>query len=334
MFASQPRRRNQGFTLIELLVVIAIIGVLVGLLLPAVQKVREAANRMACGNNMKQIGLALFNYESTIGTFPPGGVTPGNCCSTQSFTNWAIELLPYLEQDNLYKQYNNNFRNEATQNAFVRTQNVKSYLCPSDLRDPILDRPASGPGSGLTYARGTYRAVSGRSRATGRVFWDTCEPGLIDALPAPFRGRLPREWRGLLHSTGATNSRCQQGGPERLADVTDGTSNTLIVGELSLINTIRRRSFWAYTYTSFNQSSVSDMSRILGNDYVKCANSPGPGGDNSCKRGLGSMHPNGLNFLFGDGSVKFVSYAVDINMLGAMATIAGDASEPPSAQLP
>src|SRR5207244_129069 len=112
-------RLRPSFTLIELLVVIAIIAVLIGLLLPAIQKVREAANRISCANNLKQMGLALHNYHSANGTFPPGGITNGECCSTQSGPNWAIFILPYIEQDNLYQQYNQSKSNEDIANAPV-----------------------------------------------------------------------------------------------------------------------------------------------------------------------------------------------------------------------
>jgi prepilin-type N-terminal cleavage/methylation domain-containing protein/prepilin-type processing-associated H-X9-DG protein len=317
-------RRAAAFTLIELLVVIAIIAVLIGLLLPAVQKVREAANRLSCSNNLKQIGLAVHNYHDTHSKFPAGGYTPGNCCSTQSGSNWAIDILAYLEQDSLFKRYLQwPVTNEDARNAFVRTQSVKTYICPSDADTNRTDRPASGPGSNLQYARGSYRAVSGRSGFTGRVFWDTCEPGLINQLPSQYRRTLPREWRGVMHSTGARSSQCPQGGPETMASITDGTSNTLLVGEYTTIDVVRRRTFWAYTYTSFNQSSISDQSRTLGNSYDRCNRAGGPGADNPCKRGFGSNHAGGLNFVFADGSVRFVSYNVDINMLGAMATVAG-----------
>lgn len=320
MSSSQIRR---GFTLIELLVVIAIIAILIGLLLPAVQKVRDSAARAKCQNNLKQLALACHGYHDAIGTYPAGNTTTGNCCGAPSFSSWATDILPYIEQQNLFNRYTVTALNWAATNQFAIAQQVKTMECPSDPNVTRgTDRPGSGNGSNIQYRFGSYRAVSGFSGFTGRVFWDTCEPGLINALPAPFRGRLPQEWKGVLHGVGVNSAPCSMGTPETFTAITDGTSNTLLIGEYYNNDLPRRSTFWAYSYTSYNQSSISDQSRILNFSYLKC-NSGGPGGDNPCKRGFGAAHAGGIQFALADGSVRNISYNVDMRMLGFMATMAG-----------
>jgi prepilin-type N-terminal cleavage/methylation domain-containing protein/prepilin-type processing-associated H-X9-DG protein len=343
----QPVRR--GFTLIELLVVIAIIAILIALLVPAVQKVRDAAARTQCANNLKQIGVALHSHHDTMKTLPPGGMQTG-ANGTACYTTWSIEILPYLEQGTLYKQYDQTQVNTATVNNLVGQQRVIVYECPSDIHRGLLEDPASGPGSGQPWMHGSYRAVSGRANDRPafngnppyRGFWDTFEPqywpnGVIDQT---YRGPLhatSSAYNGISGQTGTESTTGQSvasmGRPERLVNITDGTSNTLMVGEFTLdqANTTdgsgeNRGTFWAYSYASYNQSSVVTLTGTLTTNYNNCYNmySSQAYTDQPCKRGWGANHMNGVNFLMCDGTVRWITYSVDLNVLAAMATIAGN----------
>ena len=343
------RRFRRAFTLIELLVVIAIIAILIALLVPAVQKVRDAAARAACQNNLKQIGIAMHAHHDTKKCLPPGGMQTG-VNGTACYTNWAIEILPYIEQNSLYLMYDQKHLNTAAVNNRVGKHRVPTYECPSDITVGLLEDPASGPGSGQQWMHGSYRANSGRSNdrpAFGgnppwRGFWDTYEPYF---WPAP--GLFLQQYKGPLHGTALAYNGIptqtyvepqthqpisQMGGPERFATITDGTSNTIMVGEYTEIKANsrdgsgeNRGTFWAYTYASYNQSSFSLLPQTFTNDFNACYNSDVGTAytDQPCKRSWGSNHTNGLNFLFCDGSVKFTPYSTDINVLAAMATIAG-----------
>ena len=328
------RRRlaRPGFTLIELLVVIAIIAILIGLLLPAVQKVRAAAARMQCQNNLKQIGLALHNYHDANGSFPPGGITNGDCCSTEGGPNWAILILPYIEQDTLYKLYDQTQTSEQPNNATLRTTFVKTYNCPADPNINRLMVPASGPGAnaGVTYATGSYRGIAGTT--DGTAWWDDATGNPQTANP-----NITLAHRGVLHSGidyrrpsrfGRAGINSPYGNPERFATITDGTSNTLMVGEYTTRTTVTRTTFWAYEYTSFAMSDVCILppqSRQLLNDFDACTNQLPAGftnGNNPCKRGLASFHTNSVMFVMADGSVRGISTNVDMVLLAAMASIA------------
>jgi prepilin-type processing-associated H-X9-DG protein len=268
---------------------------------------------------------------------------------TVCYTTWAVEILPYIEEGNLYKQYNQAQLNTSAGNNLVGQQRVPTYECPSDITNGKLEDPASGPGSGQPWMHGSYRANSGRSNdvpAFGsnppyRGFWDTYEPYYWPG------GILNKAYRGPLHGTATayngipaqtyvepdTNQPLSQmGGPERFTSIKDGTSNTFMVGEFTLSkpNTSdgsgeNRGTFWAYTYASYNQSSFSTLPQTYTTDYNACylTDSGLPYTDQPCKRGWGSNHSGGLNVVMCDGSVRWISYNSDVNILAAMATIAG-----------
>ncbi len=161
----------------------------------------------------------------------------------------------------------------------------------------------------------TAQGQGNSDSAAYRLFWDACEPGF---------GQLRGDRKGILHSVGAPNCPVM-GGAERIGSVQDGLSNTLMIGELTFNDLQARSTFWAYGYTSYNSSSISNLPYILGNSFFACRDAAVAAGltDNVCKRGFGSNHTNGLNFVFGDGSVRFIPYTVDMNLLAAMATVSG-----------
>ncbi len=304
----RTRRQAKGFTLIELLVVIAIIAVLIALLLPAVQQAREAARRSSCKSKMKQLALSTHNYHDVAGSFPPGGITIGNCCGAKSHTNWAIATLPYLDQTSLYNRYNQKQFNEHSVNKFVREQNLSIHNCPSDVNAGKLERPESGPGSGLFYRMSSYRCVAGKTNGGG--WWDNSQ----------WTGAGSESWKGVFHTVdGKTLT------TERFATITDGSSNTLMLGEMHTKTRPKRGTFWAYTYTSYNSSDVTaPQSRTLIGDYDRCVSVGGNGGSNACKRGWGSFHTGVIQFALCDGSVSAISINIDMNVLGNMATIGGN----------
>jgi prepilin-type N-terminal cleavage/methylation domain-containing protein/prepilin-type processing-associated H-X9-DG protein len=346
-------RRWRGFTLVELLVVIAIIGILVALLLPAIQAAREAGRRAHCANNLKQIGLAILNYESQRRSYPPGvELDPNN---PLYFTGWTREIMPYAEDEALRAVYIPTVSIADPTNAGAikfRQTFVPMYHCPSDLPSELVN-PDSGPAStnGSLFRTGSYRGNAGRT--DGFTTWDLWEE--INWYPAarvkPNGSGLTRGWRGPLTGLIAQHLKKTITAPPHALEIctikliTDGTSKTLLVGEYTNRDFNRRRTFWAYTYAQYAMSQTINQPRIFMDSYcggngTACPTSWGgclATGNNSavntptsgaaervCKRSWWSIHPGGMNALMCDGSCDFISFEIDLNLFAAMGSIAGN----------
>jgi prepilin-type N-terminal cleavage/methylation domain-containing protein/prepilin-type processing-associated H-X9-DG protein len=299
-----PRSRR-AFTLIELLVVLFIIGLLIALLLPAVQSAREAARRAQCLNNLKEIGLALENYSSVVGVYPPGWIDPDEV----AVWGWSARLLGFLEQSplvagDLLGQY---FCTQAT--ATVQTTNLAVFLCPSSPGRWLIERPVPGglgPFGFTQFAPSNYVGSAGNKNP---LYSSTCG--------------------GIFFYNSAVGA----------ANITDGTSSTLLVGERSrdlsdatwsggfLTNNCTGPSWPVQvcdsaiaSFTLSNAGPATDIfyagSTVFPAIQVPNDRQPGPSG-------YRSLHPGGCNFLFCDGSVRFVKETVNPPIFAALATRAG-----------
>ena len=303
------RKSRIAFTLVELLVVIAIIGILIALLLPAVQAAREAARRMTCKNNLKQISLAVLNYETANGAFPAAAVTPGGCCTKPSRGTWSIEILPFMGQSALYDLYNPLYYNESQWNLKqVGQVKVPTFICASE-SDMGLGKPNSGPGANYEWQKGSYRANTGRA----------CGGEWFGAQATLDRSKLIEEngEMGPMITLGYMFDK-----QVKLSNVSDGLSCTILVGERSDPDDSSQATYWAYAYGAYNKSAACSESAILEN-FATCVQTTSASHTSNCKRGWSSSHPSGVQFTLADGSVRLLSREMDMEIFTNMATIAG-----------
>jgi prepilin-type N-terminal cleavage/methylation domain-containing protein/prepilin-type processing-associated H-X9-DG protein len=279
--------RRNAFTLIELLVVIAIIAILIGLLLPAVQKVRGAAARTKCQNSLKQVGLALHNYHDTNGRFPHA--------NSPVFGSAFTMILPFVEQDNIRSIYNTNLPPTAPPNTTVTNLPVNIFICPAML-------PPPGPDGAYSTHYASYAVCIGNNDA-----W---------APPPPDNGAIVRN-----NATGSPTSVMK---PVRISEIYDGASNTILAGEMGY--QLKDYTFtsgpfagaprggntsWAFGYASYSFGSTKVMMNTI---------DPAAAPLLDRLQTFRSDHGGGCNFLLGDGSVRFISQAIDPVIYRALGT--------------
>ena len=321
---TRPRSQSRGaFTLIELLVVIAIIAILVGLLLPAVQKVRDAAARMSCQNNLKQVGLGLMNYESAYGAYPVGD----NRDETGGvYTAWQASILPFIEQQNIANMYNYNLDYNNPANYPAIAQQIKIYNCPSTPNQPRSD---STPDEGKNFKGGTEpRGVSDYWGCNAMETWVPVVGNCVGSFPAFANYQIGNDFDqsrvGVLCRIGS--------GQTRIAMITDGTSNTFMVAESA-----GRPNFYGPRFQMLGQLSPGEGGwadpagafKIKGSNGITGALKPHGAPANTCSMQCNntseiySFHTGGCNFLFADGSVHFLSSSSSLCVIGSLATRAG-----------
>ena len=316
--------RRTAFTLVELLVVIAIIGVLVALLLPAVQAAREAARRSSCTNNMKQIGIALHNHHDTHNRFPPGCAQDQSPFGTKAGgwgTSWKVYILPYIEQSNIYDKWvfdgGSSGYTHGTNMPLVNRIMIKTYRCPSSA---IPDFYASSNNNGSIQMMTSYTGIAGAYSSSAP--FNNCGSG----------GHGYSAEDGVLFANSTQN----------MSSLTDGTSNTVMVGEQSdhlrdANNKPIPGSYTAITSQGPHGWTMGSGNQSFGKAYTErhfnCTtvqyninqrglpNSGGTGHNTGNNIPLSSLHPGGCIVAMADGSSRFISQTVALNVL--LATCSG-----------
>ncbi len=300
---STTSRPQRGFTLIELLVVIAIIGVLIALLLPAVQAAREAARRAQCTNNLKQLALAANNYESTNGCFP-GNTYEAPCSSCYQNFSAFVRLLPFTEQGPLYNAVNFSWTDYDAPNITVHGIKIATLACPSDPWSPSQISPntpnASFNFNMKTLPPGTWQQQFTSYAVNNGTFPD---PG----FRMYYMSSTPQEYQmlnGVIYADSAV----------KIAEITDGTSNTMIFGEhakmlMAKFNPTYQNSDMSWDSPQHYDTTFATLFPL----NVQSNNQNLAGGSVSYyfSQGATSMHPGGANFAFCDGSVHFLKNSIN-----------------------
>ena len=292
MSTSHPLSRKHGFTLVELLVVIAIIGILIGMLLPAVQQVREAARRIQCANNVRQISLAAMNFESANMRFPSGWLSDDSSSTSNGpGWSWATSLLPFVEQQNLASQIDFALPITDASNGPATLETIPIFLCPSDPDPEVLDFGSTvstpvGSGSGTRpSSNDSGQVLLSRSNYSGAF-------GNIEVEDDPFNGN------GMFFG----NSRVG------FQDIRDGSSNTILFGE-------RRNDLGGVTWVGVVDGIEEPFARVVG------ATDRSPNGQGF--EDFRSYHPGGVNVGLADGSTQFISDGITDTIFQALGSRAG-----------